>query len=126
MVTVSDRMAEEELIFTANSMALIELYFFGKFGLSVRSSLKLPLLAFPKSAEETVGAYTLGLATFDGHENLALLDAAGSAIAITASGKIAGTTELVCLSLYLTSSADEVMASYLAPSGRPLFTVRKV
>lgn len=125
-VTSSDRMSDETLEFAAESMQLIELYFYGKFGLSLRSSLKLPILKYPRSADDTVGGYSLGSASFEGRDNLALVNAEGSAIALTTSGKIAGTAELVCLSYYLVSSVEAVKSSYLNPSGQPLFTVRDV
>jgi hypothetical protein len=81
-------MSDEILEFAAESMQLIELYFYGKLGLSLRSSLKLPFLKYPRSADEAVGGYSLGTATFEGRENLALIDAEGRAIALTTSGKI--------------------------------------
>lgn len=124
-VTSSERMSDETLEFAAESMHLIELYFYGKFGLSLRSSLKLPVLKYPRSADDAVGGYSLRTATFDERENLALVDAKGSAIALTTSGRIAGTAELVCLSYYLASSVEAVKSSYLNPSGQPLFTVRE-
>lgn len=124
VVTVSDRMAEEDLIFAAESIALIELYLFGKFGMSVRSSLRLPLLKYPTSTDEMAEGYTLGTASFDGHQDLVLIDPTGSAIAATASGKLVGTAELVCLSRFIVSSVDVLKASYRDPSWRPLF-VRK-
>lgn len=123
-VTSSERMSDEVLEFAAESMRLIELYFYGKLVLSLRSLLKLPFLKYPRSADDAVGGYSLGTATFEGRENLALIDAEGRAIALTTSGKIAGTAELVCLSSYLVSSVEVIKSSYLNPSGQPLFTVR--
>ncbi len=123
-VTASERMSEEVLVFAAETMHLIELYFYGKCGLSLRSSLKLPVLKYPRSADDTVGGYSLGTALFEGRENLALVDSQGSAIALTTSGKIGGTAELVCLTYYLASGVEAVKSSYLDPSGQPLFTVK--
>lgn len=123
-VTASDRMSEEVLVFAAETMHLIELYFYGKCGLSLRSTLKLPVLKYPRSADDTVGGYSLGTALFEGRENLALVDSQGSAIALTTSGKIGGTAELVCLTYYLASGVEAVKSSYLDPSGQPLFTVK--
>lgn len=40
-VTFSERMSEEVLVFAAESMKLIEGYFYGKCGLSVSSTLRL-------------------------------------------------------------------------------------
>ncbi len=125
IVTSSDRMAPEELVFAAESMDMVELYFYGKCGLSIRSSLSLPILRYPRSADEVAAGYGIGTATLEGRESLALIDAVGSPVAITASGKIVGTAELVCLSYYLASSVEALKASYLDPSGRPLFTVRE-
>lgn len=58
---------------------------------------------------------------FDGSENLALINSEDAMIAVTGSGKIAGTAELAALSLYLTASTEAIKSSYLDPVAMPLF-----
>lgn len=125
VVTISERMADEELVFAAESIAIIELYLFGQFGWSIRSSMRLPLLQHPTSIDEMAAGYTVRMVSFDGRQRLALIDPTGSAIAMTAAGKIVGMAELICLSWYLDSSVDTLKTSYLDPFGQPLFTVRE-
>jgi hypothetical protein len=122
-VTDSDRLGPEYLVFAAPSMATIESYFFGKFGGYVRSRKKLPRVHVPFKLEEISPGFTIQTRNFDGVERFTLIASDGSDLAVSTGDKFSGTADLVELSHYLTVTADDIMASYLSPDGRPLFTL---
>ena len=101
VVTASHKMGEEQFIFAAAARYLVELFFYGKCGLSVRLARGLPLLKLRRTVPDTREGYRIETSSFDGVENLSLIDRSGSAIAVTGSGAIAGTAELAALYIYI-------------------------
>lgn len=116
VVTSSDRMGPESYEFAAGSMAVVEKYLYVAFGQSVRGD-DLPYIRVPFQRNELRPGYGVGARDFAGRERHTLLDSNGKTVAITAIDR------LVELSHYLNASVDEIKASYLAPDGKPLFTV---
>lgn len=117
VITTSDRMGPETYEFSAESMPIIEKYLYGKFGGIVRSGRNLPSIRVPFNRDELRPGYTIGTRMFAGRERHTLIDSAGKVVAI------AGVEDLVELSHYLDASVDVIKDSYLAPDGKPLFTL---
>jgi Immunity protein 61 len=124
VVTDSDRLGPEYLNLAARSMTTIEHYFFGQFGRFIRSQKKLPRVHMPIESEEISAGFTIRTQPFDGAERLALIGPDGSEVAISSGDKFSGTADLVKLSHFLTATAEDIMSSYLDPSGKPLFTLQ--
>jgi immunity protein 61 of polymorphic toxin system len=124
VVSDSDRLGPEYLDVAAPSMATIERYFFGKFGRFIRSKKGLPRVHVPIAREEISAGFTIGARMLEGVERLALVDSDGSAVAVSSGDELSGTADLVKLSLYLTAAVDDIVTSFLAPDGKPLFTPR--
>lgn len=114
IVTSSDRMGPEFLVFGATSMAVIEIYFFAKFGRSIRNSQKLPLLDYPLYREQLDVGYSLSSITLDGRTLPLLKGTEGGQIAM------GSTSDLVEISTYIGVSTAILMKSFLDPSGNPL------
>jgi hypothetical protein len=123
-VTDSDRLGPEYSVFAASSMATIEKYFFGKFGGYIRSRKKLPRVHVPFSLDEISAGFFIEARKYDGSERFVLVGSDGSEAAESCGDKFSGTAELVELSVYLPATADQIIASYLSPDGKPLFTSR--
>lgn len=115
-ITSSDRMGSEIYSFAGISMDVVEKYLYGKFGGSVRSD-DLPTLRKPFERSELSSGYSIGKQYFVGREWPSLSDRSGQVVAIAA------TDRLVELSHYLDVPVDTIKSSYLAPDGKPLFTL---
>jgi hypothetical protein len=124
LVTESSRMSQEQFIFAGKSMQIVELFFVGKCGLSIRFDRDLPPLKTPQGLEDTADGYRIENRDFRGSENLTLIGPEEASLAVTGSGKIAGTAELAALSISLETTVETVMKSYLDPAGMPLFSLR--
>ncbi|ORW78092.1 hypothetical protein AWC26_01010 [Mycobacterium shimoidei] len=106
-------------------METVEKYLFGDFGTSVREHRRLPDIREPLSREEIVSGFTLGTRPFDGVEDrMALIDSGGTVVAISSRDLWTGTDRLVRLSVYVTATVDDIVASFLDPEGKPLFRLR--
>lgn len=117
----SYRMGPEKFKFAARSIETIEKYLTGIFGEYIRSLRNLPDVHMPGTTEELAGGFTIGRRFFAQAERFALIDSNGAAVAVTSGGKLISTIELVTLSLYLTVTIEELVASFLDPNGEPLF-----
>jgi Immunity protein 61 len=126
VITRAERMGPEHFQLAAPSMDTIQRYFFGDFGSDIRSNRGLPIVAIPESKEEVSAGFTIDNRLFEGAERLALISSDGSTVAISGSGKLIGTAELVDLSLCLTATIDDIIASSLDPDGKPLFKNRRL
>ncbi|BBY20124.1 hypothetical protein MSTO_03290 [Mycobacterium stomatepiae] len=124
LITDSDRMGPEHFILAAPLMATIERYCFGRFGLEIRSRLGLPRVKVPISADELPLNFSIETRRFDDAEHWALVAPDNTLVAIGSTDQIAGTADLVKLSLYLTATTDEIRESTLDPDGKPLFELR--
>jgi hypothetical protein len=116
VITSSDRMGPENYDFAGESMPVIEKYFYGRFGGSVRSD-DMPDIRSPFQRDELRPGYSIGQQMFAGRERHTLIDRAGKVAAI------AGVEDLVELSHYLDVTVEVIKSSYLAPDGKPLFTL---
>lgn len=117
VITSSDRMGPETYDFAAKSMPIIEKYLYGNFGDSVRSGMHLPYIRAPFDRDELRPGYTIGKQLFAGRERHALIDRAGSVVAITSVDR------LVALSHYLDVNVEVIKNSFLTLDGKPLFTL---
>jgi Immunity protein 61 len=116
VITSSDRMGPEAYSFAAESMPVIEKYLYGQFGGVVRGE-DLPSIRAPFKRDELRPEYSIGKQLFAGRERHVLIDQSEKVLAI------AGVEDLVELSYYLDASVDVIKSSYLAPDGKPLFTL---
>ncbi|WP_297595686.1 TNT antitoxin family protein [Mycobacterium sp.] len=116
VITSSDRMGAESFHFAANTTAVIEKYLYAHFGGSVRKLHGLQRIQKPFTRDELKEGFHIGETVFAGHEQDALIDPAGSLIAIAADDR------LVELSHYLDASVDTIKESFNHPDGKPLFT----
>ena len=117
VITSSDRMGPETYDFAAESMPVIEKYLYGKFGGVIRSDRELPSIRVPFQRDELRPGYSIGTQIFAGRQRHSLIDADGRVVAI------AGVEDLVELSHFLDVTVDVIKDSYLAPDGKPLFTL---
>jgi Immunity protein 61 len=116
VITTSDRMGPEAYDFAATSMPIIEKFLYGSFGGSVRGH-DLPFIRAPFQRDELQKGYDIDKRFFAGRERHILIDRDGAAVAI------AGVEDLVELSHYLDVPVETIKNSYLAPDGKPLFTL---
>jgi hypothetical protein len=116
VVTSSDRMGPETYDFAADSMPVMEKFLYGEFGGAVRGN-DLPSIRTPFERHELRPGYSLGKQDFAGRERSTLSDHSGQTVAIAA------TDRLVELSHYLDVPVETIKSSYLAPDGKPLFTL---
>ncbi|SOK27508.1 Immunity factor for TNT [Mycobacterium simulans] len=124
IITDSDRMGPEHFVLAAPSMTAIERYLFGKFGRAIRSKRGLRRVRVPISREEISTGFSIDTRQFEGVDRLALIASDGSTVAIGSGDPISGTADLVKLSVYLTATIDEIVASCNDPDGKPLFKRR--
>lgn len=115
VITSSDRMGDEIFHFGAPTMSLIEKYLYGYFGGAVRKHSGFRRVKKPFTRDELKQGYTLGIVVFAGRERDALMDPAGSIIAIAADDR------LVEFSHYVDVPFNTIKGSFLAPDGKPLF-----
>jgi hypothetical protein len=121
ILTRSDRLGEEHFEFAGTSNSTISKYLFGNFGQSIRSNRGLPPIPMPKSRDEVSAGFSIETRLFDGVERLALIAPDGAVVGVSSGGKLIATASLVELSLYLTATIEDIMASSLDPDGKPLF-----
>jgi hypothetical protein len=126
VITRAERGGREDFKLAAPSLDTIQKYFFRNFGRSVRSNRGLPIVAVPESKEEVAAGFTIENRLFEGVERLALISSDGSTVAVSSDDKLIGTATLVDLSLCLTATIDDIIASYLDPDGKPLFKNRRI
>jgi hypothetical protein len=115
VIISSDRMGREDFHFGALTMALLEKYLYGHFGGSVRKHRGFRHVRKPIAREELKQGYSFSEIVFAGREEDALIDPAGSMVAIAADDR------LVAFSYYVDVPIDAMTGSFLAPDGKPLF-----
>jgi hypothetical protein len=79
----------------------------------------------PKSVDEVSAGFSIETRQFDGVERLALVAPDGSVVGISSGGKLLASALLIELSIYLTATIEDIMASFLDPEGKPLFKVNQ-
>jgi hypothetical protein len=114
-ITSSDKMSAESLQFSGITMMLVEKFLYGHFGGSVRKARGLQRVQKPFTRDELKEGFHIGRVVFAGREEDALVDPAGSVVAIAADDR------LVELSHYIDTSIDTVKESFFHPDGKPLF-----
>ena len=115
VITSSDRMGAEIFHFGALTMALIEKYLYGYFGGSVRKHRGFRRVKKPFTRDELKQGFSFSNVIFAERERDALIDPAGSMVAIAADDR------LVQFSHYVDVPIDTIKDSFLAPDGKPLF-----
>lgn len=120
-VTQADRGGSEEFIFTAASLAVVEKYFWVKFGFGIRMSRRMPRLVFPRKSDEIAPGYELRSVQPDMIDLLG----AGMEVLATTYDELGGRSLLVELSYVIGYSPEQLRASYLDPNGRPIFPLRE-
>lgn len=115
IITTSDRMGAENFNFGALTMALVERYLYGHFGGSVRKLRSLQRVQKPFTRDELKQGYSFGKVVFAARERDALIDRAGSMVAIAADDR------LVEISHYIDIPVETIKDSFLDPEGKPLF-----
>jgi hypothetical protein len=115
----------EQFVLAAPSMDTIERHLFGDFGPSVRRQRRLPDVRRPIDWEEMAPGFTFDTRTFGGVEDrIALIDSAGAVVAISSSDPVTASFALAGLSVYVSATVDDIVASFLDPEGKPLFSLR--
>lgn len=115
----------EQFILAAPSMDTVESYLFGDFGPSVRRQHQLPAVRRPIDWDEMAPGFTVDKRTFGGVEDrFALIDSAGAVVAISSSDPVTASFDLAGLSVYVSATVDDIVASFLDPEGKPLFSLR--
>jgi hypothetical protein len=116
LITSSDRMGAEHFHLGAHTIDILEKYLYGHFGNSVRKARGLQRVQKPYLRPELKRGYRLLEVTFAGEKQDALIDSAGSTVAIAAEDR------LVELSHYVEASTTTIKNSFLDPDGKPLFS----
>lgn len=122
-VTCSDRLQPEYFYFAGKNIDVVEKFFFGWFGNTMRSNRGMPLLNTPISTEQLATGYQVTPRQIDGIDRYALIDHDGVAVAVASGGKISAASDLVPLSIYLHVPPTEIVRSFTNESGEPLFSV---
>jgi hypothetical protein len=125
VVTDSDRFGPEYFTIAAPSVTTIETYFFGKFGRFIRSRNQLPRVRMPLTQDEVSSGFSITTTTFDDVDRWTLTASDGAPAAVSSGDEFSATAELAKLSLYLSATVDELMSSYLSPTGAPLFSLQQ-
>ena len=84
----------------------------------------MPRVHVPFLLEELSAGFTIQSRVFEGVERFVLVASDDSEVALSTGDKFSGTADLVEMSYYLTAATADIMASYLDPDGKPLFTLK--
>jgi hypothetical protein len=121
VVSESDRLQPEYMVFAAPAVSTVDRYLLMTLGSTVRFRQKLPRIRFPVDSDHVAPGFDLMLKPFHGDERLTLVNSGGEAVAWGRSDPIIATVVLVELSHHMAGSISDIAASYLNPSGSPLF-----
>jgi hypothetical protein len=125
VITQGVRGDPEHFILAAPSMDTVERYLFGDLGPSVRRRCQLPDVRRPIDWDDMAPGFAVETRTFGGVENrMALVDSAGAVVAISSSDPVTASFDLAPLSVYVSATVDDIVASFLDPEGKPLFSLR--
>lgn len=122
-VTCSDRLQPEYFYFAGKTIDVVEKFFFGWFGGTVRSNHGMPLLDTPVTTEQLATGYQITRRQVDGIARYVLIDPNGAEVAVASGGKTSAASDLVPLSIYLRVPPAEIMRSFTNETGEPLFSV---
>ncbi|WP_142239742.1 Imm61 family immunity protein [Mycobacterium sp. ST-F2] len=122
-VTCSDRLQPEYFYFAGRTIEVVERFFFGWFGNTMRSNRGMPLLDTPISPEQLATGYQLATRQIDGVDRYVLINPDGTVVAVSSGGEISAASDLVPLSTYLSVPPAEIMRSFTNEGGEPLFSV---
>lgn len=117
VVTNVSRSSDEDFVFAAQDLQITERYFWGFFGTAIRSLSERPRLRVPVRADKAADGYTI-----DGPINgqTHLISPTGAKI-MRAQDDVSDIAMLVKTSHWLAANLPELIETYLAPSGKPLF-----
>jgi hypothetical protein len=104
-------------------MDVVERFFFGWFGNTMRSNRGMPPLDTPISTEQLAPGYQMAPRQIDGVDRYVLIDPSGAVAAVASGGEISAAGDLVPLSIYLHVPPIEIMNSFTNDTGKPLFSV---
>lgn len=121
-VTCSDRLQPEYFYFSGRTIEVVERFFFGWFGNTMRSNRGMPPLDTPVSTEQLAAGYQVEPRQIDGVDRHVLIDSDG-VVAVASGGKISAASDLVPLSIYLHVPPTEIMSSFTNETGQPLFGI---
>jgi hypothetical protein len=86
---------------------------------------ELPDVRRPIDWDDMAPGFAVETRTFGGVENrMALVDSAGAVVAISSSDPVTASFDLAPLSVYVSATVDDIVASFLDPEGKPLFSIR--
>ncbi len=122
-VTCSDRLQAEYFYFAGMTTEVVEKYFFGWFGNTMRSNRGMPPLDTPISTEQLAPGYQIATRQINGVDQYVLIGPDGVVVAVASGGEISAAGDLVPLSIYLQVSPTEIMNSFKNDTGEPLFSV---
>jgi|KBSSwiStaDraftv2_1062776.scaffolds.fasta_scaffold82529_3 hypothetical protein len=122
-VTCSDRLQPEYFYFAGRTIEVVEKFFFGWFGNTMRSNRGMPLLDTPISPEQLATGYQMAPRQIDGVDRYVLIDPERAAVAVAGGGQISAASDLVPLSIYLQVPTTEIMRSFTNETGESLFSV---
>ncbi|MDA2890025.1 Imm61 family immunity protein [Mycolicibacterium sp. BiH015] len=120
VLTQADRASEEYFRLSSPELDTIERYLYSEFGADSRLLSNLPRVKTPTKATEVAVGYQIDESDPDGFR--VLFDAKGNPVA-TARGRVSGMSTLVELSHLVSSSLEDIIASYRDPEGLPLFHI---
>jgi hypothetical protein len=114
----SERGGPKQFVLATSTIASMERYLWGLFGVDVRSMRGLPRIDTPSEISDLAPGYTLR--ELDAENQRTLLDAAGEAVALARERRLSLWT-LVERSHLLSASVENIKLSYENPPGEPLF-----
>ncbi|MEW5810632.1 MAG: Imm61 family immunity protein [Actinomycetota bacterium] len=118
VLTWAERRSAEQFELFTPALETMERYLFGQFGSNFRSLNGLERLRIPTRPEAIAHGYSLS--GIDDKGRCTLFHERSDVVAV-AGGDITAFSALVKLSHLLSSSVDEITASYRDAEGRPLF-----
>ncbi|TXH25082.1 MAG: hypothetical protein E6R06_10370 [Mycobacterium sp.] len=122
-VTCSDRLQPEYFYFAGRTIEIVERFFFGWFGNTMRSNRGMPPLDTPISTEQLAAGYQVAPRQVNGVDRYVLIDPDGAIAAVASGGSISAASDLVPLSIYLHVPPTEIVRSFTNETGEPLFSV---
>lgn len=121
VVSESDRLQPDYLVFAAPSASTVERYLLMTFGSTFRFRRRFPRIRIPVARDQVASGFDVANRSFRGDERLALIGTDGQPVAWSRSDPYIATVALVELSHHMMGSVNDIAASYLNPSASPLF-----
>ena len=120
-VTHASRSGDEQYVFEARDLQITERYFWGFFGVGIRSRERLPRLSLPLRLDQVAAGFRIDCTAAD---ETVLLNAAEERIMIGLKD-VYDITRLVRTSHWLSITIQELTDSFLDADGRPAFPIQE-